>query len=155
MRELPQDVILFFDGHASALPLYEAFAEKLFAQFPDASVRVQKTQITFFNRHVFACVSFLRVRKKAELPDPYLVITLGLPYPLASDRAAVKTEPYPGRWTTHIVIGDPQEIDEELFAWVGQAYAFAAGYQSERAAVGDDLVKQPKRVQGGNIDECI
>ena len=74
---------------------------------------------------MFACLSFLRVKKKAELPKPYLVVTLGLPYPLESVRVAVKTEPYPGRWTTHIVIGTLEEIDEELFGWVQQAYEFA------------------------------
>lgn len=64
-------------------------------------------------------------QKKVELPDPYLVVTLGLPYALASDRVAVKTEPYPGRWTTHIVVGAPTELDGELWEWVRQAYEFA------------------------------
>lgn len=48
-----------------------------------------------------------------------------LPYPLESERVAVKTEPYPGRWTTHIVIGKMSDLDEELFAWVVQAYEFS------------------------------
>ena len=53
------------------------------------------------------------------------MITLGLPYPLDSERVAVKTEPYPGRWTPHIVVGSADEIDEELIAWAGQAYAYS------------------------------
>ncbi len=119
-----QDAILFFMGHQTALPLYEAFAEKLAEQFPDTKMKVQKTQITFSNRHVYACISFLRVKKKAELPDGYFVLTLGLPYPLESGRVAVKTEPYPGRWTTHILISQLSDLDEELFSWVEQAYLF-------------------------------
>ena len=122
---MDQDALLFFDGHIGALPLYETFSEELLRQFPTTSTRVQKTQITFSDRHVYACVSFARVKKKAELPDPYLVITLGLPYPLNSDRVAVKTEPYPGRWTTHIVVGSPDELDGEFWLWVSQAHAFA------------------------------
>ena len=122
---MDQDALLFFDGHVGALPLYETFSEELLRQFPATSTRVQKTQITFSDRHVYACVSFARVKKKAELPDPYLVITLGLPYPLNSDRVAVKTEPYPGRWTTHIVVGSPGELDGEFWLWVSQAHAFA------------------------------
>lgn len=93
--------------------------------FPSASIRVQKSQITFSNRHVFACVSFARVKKKAELPEPYIVVTLGLSYPLESDRAAVKTEPYPGRWTTHLVISSQSELDDEFYMWVRQAYDFS------------------------------
>jgi hypothetical protein len=105
--------------------LYDIFETKIFELFPATKKRVQKTQITFSNRHVFACVSFARVKKKAELPDPNFVITLGLPYPLDSDRVAVKTEPYPGRWTTHIAIGNADEIDDELFSWIHQAYVFS------------------------------
>ncbi len=123
------DTLLFFNGHSAALPLYEVLEAKLYAQFPGMKKRVQKTQITFSDRHVFACVSFLRAKRKAELPDPYLTLTLGLPYPLESPRAAVKSEPYPGRWTTHIVIGKPEEIDGELLSWLGEAYAFS---QSKR-----------------------
>lgn len=86
---------------------------------------MQKSQISYYNRHLYACVSFLKAKKKAELPDDYFVLTLGLSAPLESDRAAAKTEPYPGRWTTHFVIGSPSDLDEELFDWIEQAYQFA------------------------------
>ncbi len=126
MRELAADTLMFFDQHMEALPLYRAFEEILFDSFPVANKRVQKTQITFSNRHVFACVSFARVKRKAELPTGYLVVTLGLPVPLDSERVAVKTEPYPGRWTHHIVVNKPEELNEELLSWVREAYDFAA-----------------------------
>ena len=126
MREIDADTLMFFDRHTAALPLYRAFEAMLFASFPVVNKRVQKTQITFSNRHVFACVSFARVKRKAELPAGYMVLTLGLPAPLASERIAVKTEPYPGRWTHHIVVSKPEELDEELLSWVREAYNFAA-----------------------------
>lgn len=122
---MDQDTLMFFDGHMEALPLYEAFSAELLRRFPATATRVQKTQITFSDRHVYACVSFARVKRKAELPDPYLVVTLGLPYPLDSHRVAVKTEPYPGRWTTHIVVAAPAELDGAFWLWVDQAHAFA------------------------------
>ena len=119
------DTLLFFHESPAAFSLYEAFESKLLSLFPNTEIRVQKTQISFYNRHLFACVSLQRVRKKVELPNPYLVVTLGLPFPLASPRVAQKTEPYPGRWTCHIVIGSTEEMDEELFSFVQQAYHFA------------------------------
>lgn len=115
----------FFDGRESAWPLYEALEKRLVDLFPAVRRKVQKTQISFSNRRIFVCASFSRVKRKAELPDPYLVVTLGLSYPLDSERIAAKTEPYPGRWTTHIVIGSIDEIDEELLTWLSEAYAFA------------------------------
>ena len=87
--------------------------------------KVQKSQISYYNQHLYACVSFLKTKKKAELPDDYFVLTLGLSAPLESDRVAAKTEPYPGRWTTHFVISSPSDLDEEPFDWIEQAYQFA------------------------------
>ena len=125
MREPDADTLMFFGRHLDALSLYLTFEELLFDSFPEVNRRVHKTQITFFNRHVFACVSFARVRRKAELPAGYMVITLGLPSPLDSERVAVKTEPYPGRWTHHFVVSAPEELDEEMLSWIRAAYDFA------------------------------
>ena len=86
---------------------------------------MQKSQISYYNRRLYACVSVVKVKKKAELPEDYFVLTLGLSAPLESDRVAAKTEPYPGRWTTHFVISSPSALDEELFDWIEQAYQFA------------------------------
>lgn len=128
MREeflMNTDTIIFFNKQPDALPLYEAFADAVTKLYPETEIRVQKTQISFYDVHMFACVSFVRVKKKKELPEPYLVVTLGMPYPLESPRVAVKTEPYPGRWTTHIVIGETEEIDGELLSWLKEAHDFA------------------------------
>lgn len=120
-----QDTLFFFDRHQAVYPLYVCFQEKLLARFPESRIKVRRTQISYYNRHLYACVSFLKVKKKAELPEDYFVLTLGLSAPLESDRVAVKTEPYPGRWTTHFVISSPSDLDEELFDWIEQAYNFA------------------------------
>lgn len=119
------DTLFFFRDHLEALPLYEALERWLLTAFPGTRKRVQKTQISFYGRHLFACVSFARVRKKAELPGIWLTYTLGLPAPVESERAAVQTEPYPNRWTVHIVLRDPAELDEELMDWTRQAYSFS------------------------------
>ena len=125
MREFDTETLLFFDGHEDALALYRTLEERLYETFPVVNKRVQKTQITFTNRHVFACVSFAKVKRKAELPEGYLVLTLGLRTPLSSERIAVKTEPYPDRWTHHIVLSRPEELEDELFTWIKESYDFA------------------------------
>lgn len=125
MRIPDTDTLSFFDAHPSALPLFAALEEMILGHFPQAQKRVQKTQITYYRRHVFACVSFARVKRKAELPETWLTLTLGLPYPLDSERVAVKTEVYPGRWTTHLVIGSAAELDGELLRWLEEAYDFS------------------------------
>ena len=117
--------LLLFDGHAGALPLVLAFEQRLVQRFPETRRRVRKTQISYFCRYVFACVSFARVKRKAELPETWFTLTLGLPEALASPRVAAQSQVRPGRWTVHLVIGSEAELDEELFAWLARAWEFA------------------------------
>lgn len=119
------DELMFFDGKPTALELYKTLTEKLFARFPNIGMRVQKTQITFTNPKVFACVSFAKVRKAKERPKEYIVVTLGLDQQVQAARIDIATEPYPGRWTHHILIERPEEIDEELMDLFQKAYHFA------------------------------
>ena len=125
MDTTTQDTLFFFDRHQAVYPLYECFQKKLLARLPESRIKVQKSQISYYNRHLYACISVLKVKRKAELPNDYFVLTLGLSAPLESNRVAAKTEPYPGRWTTHFVISSPSDLDEELFDWIEQAYQFA------------------------------
>ena len=120
------DELFFFDGKPEELALYEALEARIFSEIENVRLKVSKSQISFYNRHLFACVSFLRAKRKAELPAHYIVLTLGLDRPLDTPRAAVVTEPYPNRWTHHFVLSRNEEIDGELMDWVKQAAVFAA-----------------------------
>lgn len=120
------DVLRFFAQHPDALPLYEALAQRVFRTVENTVIKVQKTQISFYNRRLFACVSFARVRKKADCPPAFLVVTFGLDHKVESPRIDVATEPYPNRWTHHVLLSDAAEIDEELMRWIQEAGRFAA-----------------------------
>lgn len=122
-----QDILLFFDRMPGALPLYETFEQKVFSEIGGVNIRVQKTQIAFSNKYNFAFVSLLPLRKKKERPEVYIVVTFGLGYQAISPRIAAASEPYPGRWTHHVLISEEKEIDEELMGWVKEAAAFSAG----------------------------
>lgn len=123
---MEDNVLLFFEGHGDALPLYEEFEKRILEEIPDVTIKVQKTQITFYNRHLFACVSFAKVRKAKERPPVYIVITFGLDHKAESSRIDIATEPYPNRWTHHVLISSEEEIDDELMGWVKEAAEFSA-----------------------------
>ena len=122
---MEQDVLYFFDGRPEALPLYEAFEQKVFSEVHGVKVKVQKTQIAFSNRHNFAFVSFLPVRKAKDRAKVYIVVTFGLGYCVESPRIDAAVEPYPGRWTHHVLIAGTGEIDDELMEWIREAAAFS------------------------------
>lgn len=119
------DELLFFDRWPRMVPLYAKLKDALLETYPVVTVKVSKTQISFYNRHLFAMVS-LPVRRKKDWPKEFLMVSFGLGYPLDSHRVAEKAEPYPNRWTHHVIVERLEELDEELLAWLGEAYEFAA-----------------------------
>ena len=121
------DELFFFDEKPAALPLYEAFAKRLLAEIDNVTVKVQKTQISFSNKHNFAFVSLLSIRKVKARPETWITVTFGLQYKKESPRIDVASEPYPNRWTHHMLISSVDEIDDELIGWIKEAAAFSAG----------------------------
>ncbi|XCP84177.1 DUF5655 domain-containing protein [Roseburia hominis] len=119
------DCLLFFDRHMDAMPLYEALENRILNEIENVWIKVQKSQISFYNKHLFTCVSFAKVRKKSACPASYIVVTIGLAYKLESPRVEIATEPYPNRWTHHLLIADTEEIDDELMTWIKEAAVFA------------------------------
>lgn len=121
-----QDLYFFFEKSPGALRLYQTLERKLQKILPDMTRKVGKSQVSFYLGHQFGCASLLAVRKKREMPSPYLTVTFGLSYPLEAPRIAAKTEPYPNRWTHHVVVGSVDEIDQQLLEWLVEAAEFAA-----------------------------
>lgn len=109
-----------------ALPIYERLEEWILAQIPDVKIKVAKTQITFANKRGFAFVSFYHCRRAKDRPAVWMTVTFGLGYRKESPRIDVATEPYPGRWTHHVMVGSVDEIDEELLGWIQEAADFSA-----------------------------
>ena len=117
--------LLLFSGHPGALPLYLAFDGRVRGQVENVRVKVQKTQISYYNRHLFACVSLLPARRAADRPKDYITVTFGLDRRVDSPRIDSACQPYPNRWTHHVLVASAGEIDEELMGWVAEAAAFA------------------------------
>lgn len=117
------DTLLFFGGHEAVLPLYEKLIRLIETEIADVKIKVSKTQIGFYNKRLFGCVSFLRVRKAQ---GPYITVTLGLGYRLENARIDAVSEPYPKRFTHHIMIENEAQIDAELLGFIKEAAAFSA-----------------------------
>ena len=120
------DILLFFEGKPFALSLFQMLEQRILSEIPDVSVKVQKTQITFLNRHNFAFVSFLPVHRAKERPAEYITVSSGLDCRRESPRIDTASEPYPNRWTHHMMITSAEEIDDELMCWIREAAVFSA-----------------------------
>ena len=120
------DVLLFFGEHMEALPIYERLEDAILTRIPDVKIKAAKTQITFANRRGFATLSFNPCRKAKDRPAVWMTISFGLGCRRESPRIDVATEPYPGRWTHHVMVGTPDEIDGELLGWIQEAAEFSS-----------------------------
>ena len=120
------DELLFFNQKPQALPIYHRLKQQLVQRIPGMTVRVSKTQIGFFNRRGFACVSFTPCRKAKDRPPVWLTVTFGLAEQTCSPRIDAATQPDPGRWTHHVMVGSAEELDDELLGWLQEAAAFSA-----------------------------
>lgn len=118
------DELLFFDQMPAMLPVYARLREQLEAAYPDLGIRVGKSQISFRNRYGFASAS-LPWRRVKGWPAEYLLVTFGLARRLDDPRIAQAVEPYPNRWTHHVLVQTPEEVDETLLRWIDEAYWFA------------------------------
>lgn len=122
-RGLTPDELQFFSGHGEALPLYVRLRERVLGLWPDTGIRVARTQITFTARYGFALVSTRRMGRRCG--DVFIIVSFGLSHELRSPRILAASEPYPGRWTHHVVVSRPEEIDGELMGWLAEARGFA------------------------------
>ena len=114
----------FWDRMPQMLEVYQALREKVVKAYPDTQFKVSKTQISFRNRYVFAMVS-LPWRKVKGWPKEYLLVSFGLAYEKKSPRIVQAVEAYPNRWTHHLLLTGPEQVDRELMDWIGEAYRFA------------------------------
>lgn len=124
MSVLMDDERLYFDRMPEMLPLYRTLRDRLEEKYPDLEIRVNKTQISFRNRHVFAMTS-LPWRKVKGWPERYLLVSFGLPYHKEAPRIAQAAEAYPRRWTHHVLVENETDLDGELMGWIDEAFQFS------------------------------
>ena len=122
---MDSDILFFFGERMEALPMCERLEEGFLTGIPNVKIKVAKTQITFANKRGFAFVSFNPCRRAKERPPVWMTVTFGLCYRKEFPRIDVATEPYPGRWTHHLMVGSVDEIDEELLGWIQEAADFS------------------------------
>lgn len=122
--DMDMNGLLFFDEMPKGLPIYEAFLSEVLSRWPDVDIAVQKTQIRFKNRYGFAWV-WLPIHRIKGKPDDFIFVSFGLDHRVESPRIWQAVEPYPNRWTHHVIVSSPEDVDRELMGWVEEAYRFS------------------------------
>lgn len=113
----------FFAGREESARIFETL-RSVIGNLGPAELRVTKSQIAFRRRKAFAW---------AWIPSRYLrgehaplVLTLSLRRKDLSPRWKEIVEPAPGCFTHHLELSSPAEIDDDVCAWLREAWADAA-----------------------------
>ena len=115
----------FFAGKPELLPTARAFLLGALERWPDAEIVTQKSQVSLRAPHPFCALSTHVRFPRQRVPDPrYVTLSLFLPRPIPDLRGGAAVEPYPGRWTNHLPLLSPEDLDGALWAWVEEARRF-------------------------------
>jgi hypothetical protein len=119
----------FFAGKSNQLVLFLAI-EEMMRGIGEVKVEVMKSQISFGTNYKFAWV-WLPMKFGAKphghvRPIGSLVISFGLDRCIKHERIVAAVNPYPNRWTHHVIIENPDQLDDILLEWLKEAYNFSA-----------------------------
>lgn len=118
-----EEVKHFFADNPKQLELFLVVMEKIQAIGP-VKIQVMKSQISFAGHHKFAWVWLPPVWAKNH-PEDCIVLTFGLDYQIQHERIEKIVNPYPHRWTHHLIIEKISDLDDLVGGWLIESLAFS------------------------------
>jgi hypothetical protein len=112
----------FFNNQAKQISLFLK-VEQMIRSIGEVTVEVKKSQISFGTKVKFAWVWL--PRKWDSRPKNSIVLTFGVARHIENKQIVQAVEPYPGRWTHHIIIQDKTDLNNNVYKWLHEAYAFS------------------------------
>ena len=113
----------FFAGFPESWAVFEALRRTVETLGP-SELRVSRSQVTFWRRRAVVR-AWIPARPLRGRGAP-LVLTFGFRYRHASPRWKEIVEPAPGRFTHHVELFVPADVDEEICGWLREAWQAAA-----------------------------
>lgn len=113
------EILAWLGGDPRRITLFEAVEAAVLA-LGESAPAVAKTQISWGNPKKFAMISLPRRAGAGGL-----ILTLGLGRRAEDPCVFQAVEPYPGRWTHHIALAGPEDVDNAVRALLAEAYTFA------------------------------
>ena len=115
----------FFAEQPELLPVVRALLLGALDRWPAAEIVTQKSQVGLRDPRPFCALStHIRFPRRRGPEAPYVTLSLFLPRPLPDLRGGAAVEPYPGRFTNHLPLSSPADLDGSLWAWMEEARQF-------------------------------
>jgi hypothetical protein len=115
-----ETIFRFFREDDGRVRLFMSIRDMIALQ-GEVSEHIGKSQISFGTKRRFAWI-WIPLRTGKDRPEGCIILTLGLRRKAESAKVVEAVEPYPGRWTHHIVISNSKDLDCEILALIEEAY---------------------------------
>lgn len=115
------DVTRFFAGDRLGLQILQEIARTIHG-LGESEMRVSRSQISFRHGRTFALVWRASMYVSSDVP---VVLSIATPTRLKSTRFKQVVHPAPTTWMHHLELRDPSDIDEEVRAWLADAWSAA------------------------------
>ncbi len=112
----------FFAGRPESFRLFE-IVRKYIESFGPVKIEAMKTQISFGAKTGFAWVWLPQMWIKKR-PENSITLTFDVGHRIEHPKIEDAVEPRPGRWTHHVIIEKESDLDENVRAWLREAYEF-------------------------------
>lgn len=118
-----KEVKSFFSGQPERLALFQAM-ERMIQSIGPAIITVSMTQISFSAKTQFAWI-WMPLPTSKKRPLHSLVLSFGCGRRIEDEQIVEAIEPYPGKWTHHVIIAEEADLTESVREWLGEAYHFS------------------------------
>ncbi len=118
----PRRLDEFFAPYPDSRFIFDALSGMI-ARLGDVELRIGKSQVAFWRTKVFARVWI--PQQYLRRPAAPLVLTLLFGHRDPSPRWKQVVEPVLGRFTHHLELYSPHEIDDQVLGWLKEAWATA------------------------------
>ncbi|MEN6389278.1 MAG: DUF5655 domain-containing protein [Syntrophomonas sp.] len=120
---LYEEVKHFFADNSVQVELFLAVMDTIKA-IGSAKIQVIKSQISFAGRYKFAWV-WLPPAWAKNRPENCIALTFGVDHHIEHEFIAKAVNPYPHRWTHHLIIEKESDLDCLVIEWLTESYAFS------------------------------
>lgn len=112
----------FFSRQEHLISLFAA-VERMIRSIGPVTVEMKKSQISFGTKIKFAWVWLPQPWDKR--PENSIVLSFGLARHIEGKQIVEAVEPYPSRWTHHVIIREGCDLNDNVRQWLCEAYNFS------------------------------
>ena len=124
-----KDVDAFFSNQEKLISLFNA-VEKIISSIGPVAMEVKKSVISIGTKTKFAWV-WMPQPWSSKRPEDCLVLTFALGRYIENEKIVEAVEPYPGNWIHHVFIQVEDDLNDEIFKWLCEAYTFSQNRDRE------------------------